>query len=388
MTSNYDYDAVQQNEEEIILEETKEVNTDNKIKLDYTLEDPKDRIALVQKIIDNTDPDLLTSSYLDRLSDYIIFAMDKQERKNKKILTDNRMVTVNKRETSYEGLCGKFENGEDGIYNLISDLGKNMILIPKDPITEKDLEVIPGLKELREDIQKVEELYKNAVGKKKYLLKKQIIEMRQDQYILRTATRNAYGGKTNSTVKSMSKMDFYDDITFDKDGNPVNNGIISFFNPEHIEALLCNYSELKEESEGVFNNDLYYMMLDLDELIEKTLKEDYPLYYDLLVYKIDKKTNLEIQKLLEETYNIKHSIEYISSLWRNKIPKLLADQAEKDYLVWYYTTQEYGHWKKCSKCGEIKLAHNKFFSRNSSSKDGWYSLCKQCRNSKSKKNQK
>ena len=29
------------------------------------------------------------------------------------------MVTINKRETSFEGLVGKFETGEDGIYNMI-----------------------------------------------------------------------------------------------------------------------------------------------------------------------------------------------------------------------------------------------------------------------------
>ena len=44
----------------------------------------------------------------------------------------------------------------------------------------------------------------------------------------------------------------------------------------------------------------------------------------ILVYKIDGKPNLEIQNLLEEEFGIRHSIEYISSLWRNKIPKLIA----------------------------------------------------------------
>ena len=126
-------------------------------------------------------------------------------------------------------------------------------------------------------------------------------------------------------------------------------------------------------------------MEDLDSLIENTLREDYPLYYDLLIYKIDGKQNIEIQKLLQEKHGVKHSIEYISSLWRKKIPKLIAAEAEKEYLVWYYTVKEYGQWKKCSRCGEIKLAHNIFFSKNSSSKDGWYSICKCCRNKKKKK---
>lgn len=47
--------------------------------------------------------------------------MEKEEKREKKILTDNRMTTVNKRETSFEGLVTQLENGEDGIYNLITN---------------------------------------------------------------------------------------------------------------------------------------------------------------------------------------------------------------------------------------------------------------------------
>ena len=45
------------------------------------------------------------------------------------------MITINKREMSFEGLISKFENGEDGIYNLITE-DKNIIFIPKISITE------------------------------------------------------------------------------------------------------------------------------------------------------------------------------------------------------------------------------------------------------------
>ena len=119
----------------------------------------------------------------------------------------------------------------------------------------------------------------------------------------------------------------------DANGEPENKGLISFFNPKHLSALLCNYSALKEEAYGDFVHDGYYMMEDLDNLIERTLKDNYPLYYDLLIYKIDGRQNVEIQLLIDAKYGIKHSVEYLSSLWRNKIPKLLAEQAKKDYLM-------------------------------------------------------
>jgi len=83
-------------------------------------------------------------------------------------------------------------------------------------------------------------------------------------------------------------------------------------------------------------------------------------------------------------FGIKYSLEYISSLWRNKIPKIIAGMAKDEYLDWYYLVVEKGKYKKCSRCGQIKLAHNYYFSKNKCSKDGYYSICKKCRNLKTK----
>jgi hypothetical protein len=47
--------------------------------------------------------------------------LEKKEGKDHELITENRMVTVNRRETSFEGLVAQFENGEDGIYNLINN---------------------------------------------------------------------------------------------------------------------------------------------------------------------------------------------------------------------------------------------------------------------------
>ena len=292
------------------------------------------------------------------------------------------MVTVNKRETSFEGLVGKFENGEDGIYNMIAN-DKNIIFTPKVSITQKDIDEIPELKQLRDAIEEVEKAEKVARGKRKYMLKKQLIEMRQDQYVIKNAYRKPI--YCINAIKSFSKLNLSENITIDENGEVHSDALVSLFNPKHISALLCHYSKLKEDAWNKFSSDSYYLMEDLDNLVERTLKEKYPLYYDLLIYKIDGKQNVEIQALLLRDHGIKHSVEYISSLWRNKIPKLLAEQEQEDYLMWYYTMKEKGKWKRCSRCGQVKLAHNRFFSKNKTSKDGFYSICKECRNKKGKK---
>lgn len=368
-------------EEKTTEKQIKEENIQTTIKLDYSLETPEERNELVKKIINNTPSEQLTPRYLEILSDYIIFAMDKQERKQKQILTDNHMVTVNKRETSFEGLVGRLENGEDGIYNMIAN-DKNIIFTPKFQITQQDIAEIPELKQLVDAIAEVEKAEKKAVGKKKFLLKKQLIAMRQDQYVIRSVYKPPI--YCMNAIKSFSKIDFDENVSISGNDEIEDNSLVSFFNPKHVSALLCNYSRLKEDAWGKFYSDSYFLMEDLDTLIEKTLRDSYPMYYDLLIYKIDGKQNLEIQSLLNQKHNVKHSVEYISSLWRNKIPKLLSEQAQEDYLIWYYTTQKKGKWKKCSRCGEIKLAHNKFFSKNKTSKDHFYSICKCCRNKKNK----
>ena len=74
------------------------------IKLDYSLANPQDRNELVKQILAETPEP--SERYLEILADYLILCMERQERKEKRILTDNRLTTVNKRETSFEGLVG------------------------------------------------------------------------------------------------------------------------------------------------------------------------------------------------------------------------------------------------------------------------------------------
>lgn len=292
------------------------------------------------------------------------------------------MVTVNKREMSFEGLVNRLENGEDGIYNMIAN-DKNIIFMPKLNITEEDVREIPGMKELREEITKIAAQQKAARGKRAALLFKQLKEMRKDQYVLRSAYRKPV--RLMNLKKSISKVDLSEKVYMDAEGEVHSTGLINLYDPVHISILLKNYSQLKQDSWDKFNSDIKWMMIDLERVVDAALEEKYPLYYDLLIYKIDGLSNLQIQKKLNEKYGIKHSVEYISSLWCNKIPKLIAEEASNEWLVWHFTHEEEGKWKKCSRCGQTKLAHNHFFSKNSTSKDGYYSICKECRNSKSKK---
>ena len=121
-----------------------------------------------------------------------------------------------------------------------------------------------------------------ATGKRKFLLKKQLIEMYQEQYVIKDLYKNICinsGGNGGNTIKNLASADLVEHIIINEEGEPESDGIINFVNWNHISALLCNYSALKEDCWDKFNSDLWYTMLDLDNLVEDTLNnEKYQLY--------------------------------------------------------------------------------------------------------------
>ena len=351
------------------------------IKLDYSLQTPEERNELVQRILNESREEPLSDKYLEVLADYLILCMEKQERRERNILTDNRMTTVNKRETSFEGLVSQFENGEDGIYSLMTE-DKNQIFQPKVSITKKDLEEIEPLQQLREAIEYWEEKLKVTEGKEAFVIKRTLIELRKDQYVIKNAYRRPI--VFTQITRSHNYIPLEGEITLDDEGYCVSKGVV-LTDPAVCSAILCNYSKLKQDSWGNYESDTWYMIYDFETVCDRAL-EKYPLYMRIVECKIDGMQNIDIQETLQMEFGIKHSLEYISSLWRKKIPALIASAAEDQYLDWYYLNVEKGKYKRCSRCGEVKLAHNKYFSKNKTSKDGFYSICKCCRNAKTAKN--
>lgn len=345
------------------------------LKLDYSLESPEQRKELVEKIL--SEGENFSSQYLEILSNYLILCMEKQEKKQKKLLTENRMVTINKREASFEGLASQLENGEDGIYNLMRENDKSVLFQPKISITKDDLREVPFLAQLRSTIDDWDQALKSASGKTAYAIKKALIEMRKDQYVIKQAYRRPI--VFNHVLHSAQPIRIFEDLSEVVNGELRIAGI-SFADPTIVSIILQNYSKLREDGYGKFIDDTYYLIEDFDNVAEKALSK-YPVYQKIIQDKIDGLTNLQIQKNLQTEFNISYSLEYISSLWRKKIPKLIAGTAANDILEREYRKQKLP-LKKCSRCGTLKPAHNNFFSKNKTSKDGFYSVCKVCRNKK------
>lgn len=328
------------------------------MKLDYSLQSPEERLELVNEILKENP-----NSNLETLANYLIFCMEKEERKNKKILTDNRLITVNLRETSLEGITESLASGEDGLYNLSKENDKNVLLCPKISITKEDIATMPELRQIREAIEIWQAILKKSTGRNAYIAKTAIIELRRDQYLV----KQSYKPPIN--IKNFTKNSYQPRYNIDLTDKKV------------IQAILANYSRLKQESYGKFEGDTWYLMLTFDELLEKALFSE-PILKQITQMKIDGLPNSQIKEQLFDEFGISYTEEWISNLWRNKIPNLIVYWAEEQEIDYHYLNIEKGKYKKCNRCGQIKLALPRYFSKNSASKDGLYSICKECRNKK------
>ena len=330
------------------------------MQLDYSIDSVEERKKLVEKILEE-EPNI----NLEYLSNYLIMCMEKEERKEKKIITENRQSTITKRETSFEGLVDKLENGENAIYHIAKE-DKNQLFQPKKLITKEDYAEFAELRQIKEAI----DYFKNkkpAGGRQAYLVKKATIELYKDLYLAKKELRPP----TQSSARVTTKF-------------PMTLEGLSFSDPLVIEAILCNYSKLREDSWDRMNSDLWAIMMSFDDLLDKSLSGN-KYYETIVIMKIDGKTNAEIRDTLQKELGLNPTEEYISTLWRNRIPKHIADFASKEHLVWSAMEWRKSKWKRCSCCKEYKLASPIFFSKNKTSKDGFYSICKECRNKKGTK---
>lgn len=276
------------------------------------------------------------------------------------ILTENRMITVRKRETSLEGIQESFED-ENMAYGLFKEQGdKNVILSPKIAITEQDLEEIPFLRQLHETILQWEQLLKKSRGKDAFVIKKAIIDMRKDQYIIKQSYKQPISAHkiTKTYIKSG------DDI--------INTYLTSLLDPKIVKKILTLYHDIQNSGEPEFK-------MTFDEIVNKALSND-PLRKRLYELRIQGYPDKEISSKLQDEFGRTFSVGYISHVFNVQIVKRITKQAEEDYLLWFYKKNNLP-MRRCNKCGELLPEHNVFFScTKRKGKTAFLSTCKSCRN--------
>jgi hypothetical protein len=86
--------------------------------------------------------------------------------------------------------------------------------------------------------------------------------LRKDQYVIKNAYRKPI--VFNKITRSPYSLPIEEKFEgFAESQYPIFTGI-SLTNPRVCEAILCNYSKLKEDSWGNFEGDIWYLLEDFD----------------------------------------------------------------------------------------------------------------------------
>lgn len=154
-----------------------------------------------------------------------------------------------------------------------------------------------------------------------------------------------------------------------KDSGEADYNQFDFFDKKQVRELL----KIKK-GKNDFQNDLSCILYDLEKLIEKCdFNETHYTILDMLQNGLEPDA---IGKVLGKSrQNIKRYMDTI-------IGKIM-NEYEKQYTDWYYLNKVKGTYKKCCRCGEIKLVQE--FDVDKNLKSGIKSACKECRKKDYKK---
>lgn len=345
----------------------------------FTQQDDKEELGCVKLCINTSETlysDLMISKSLEAFGSLIL---DKDERglydtENKKIRLYNSQEEFDKaqREERKNYLLA-MKNGGESINIADSNQEFAMLSIPKnykkvktfdlsninavDKEFGKDYPVIhdycEGYKKLNEKRKQIKELLNDTeTENKKELLNsvkaicRQLGEIKKD---------------LNTALKELVRPIMWKQPL--KDNGEADYNHFDFFDKKQVKELL----KVKKDKHD-FQNDLSCILYDLEVLLSKcTFTDNQKKILDMF-------RNGATQQKIADTMGVTKQRINVAI---NTIVNNIVNEYEKEYMDWYYLNKVKGTYKKCTKCGEIKLIQE--FGTLKSSKDGHRDVCKECR---------
>lgn len=143
-------------------------------------------------------------------------------------------------------------------------------------------------------------------------------------------------------------------------------------------GLILNYKDLKDKYQNKMNHDIWALLFVFEELLNNTeFTQDEKFVLDML---FDNYNQKQIREKYENINLTTLTKDRISRIINNHIPNKLLNTYLNSMEDWLYTYKIKGKFKTCSKCGEIKLANERYFGKSPITKDGLQSVCKICDN--------
>lgn len=377
-----------------------------KFQLDFSIEQSRDRL---QYIKDNIDLSRLSKKDIELCTNYILYGKDEDNKSS----VDRGEIYIKPKYNSYskqEPVSLEALMESPTFDETIFTTERNIFKKAKPIINKDKCKDIPGMKELWEEIEKINDKIQNfdpnAPSKQLYHLKHHLIELRKEQYMLKDSMfpeiqihRNYGSSYVNPADTHCNypvfpcglmreeddfefKMPFYSDRTFisydiQKEIQQLedhNQPYFNFLDKQHIYWLCYYYYDIKRFVQDYPDSPLNNLLWTLDFYIEKARLS--PQQILIVDGKKRRLLNKEICELLMEKLGIYHQENYISTIW-NKITQLIANAADLNFDE--QCCKDYKKaWKVCNTCGQVLLCDSRNFVKKTKSIDGFTNRCKRC----------
>lgn len=301
---------------------------------------------------------------LEKLADFILY----EDEVEQKIYERDELTKKIRKDGQFYMTKGEvLEVGENGELILVHKKSDNYKKAIKHKVKPSDSEKYPYLKGFDTTISDCQWLL-DKEHKEEFYKKLKEINSKSSQHI----SEKKYKSILSNTIKScrdnklLYKLSVERPIIFKaplKDSGCPTWDEFDFFDEEQVFALLNVHKEVD------LQDDLYCILRDLDDLIERTPMTDRQREI-LYMYRFENMSVTEIGIELKITHQA------ISSALRS-IVKILIKRYELEYSYWYYLNISKGEYKRCKKCGQVKLTSE--FAKESKGHLGVKSRCNCCR---------
>ena len=314
-----------------------------------------------------------TKAQMSAMADYILCVSDRgstpYERKQEyPVLTRNRCVTIAKREMPVGSVSAEGMSSDDTLSSLSSDM-------PPDPASVKRRSNIESQEAdaMRESIDSLKAQADRASGKRRFELKRQVISQYRDLVVAGESSNPTPAPVARASLPPDAPGLLDDDVVVDPVTLlPHGRRGITMCDERCVLALMRDYTTLKALSNGDARSDVSALLVDLEEAVDALYRNDEPMRL-MVELKLRNATDADVAKVIGERLGVHRSASYWGARWSVHVPRAIADRARRLWLL-----RHWDRWKICTRCGRALPAHPMWFTRNSS-KDGYYSRCKECR---------
>lgn len=148
-----------------------------------------------------------------------------------------------------------------------------------------------------------------------------------------------------------------------------------FRNPTHIGKTFEQFEQLRDEKDDEFLSNSSEFLDTLQFYINRADLND--TQREILEMKLRKVSNPDIAAYINKKYSKSYTVNYISTIFRQKIIPQICDAAKTHAdIIENLTFPE--NFKKCKTCGRILLLNSTNFVKKSRSPDGYSTQCKIC----------